>query len=70
MSSFVADPRVKIVEATLKLIPEEGKNIFDVLAESKPTGFVRLIVNPDNTADMVIHQEEPVSGVEVHTIGG
>jgi hypothetical protein len=64
------DNRVKVVEAGFDIVPEEGKSIFDILAEAKPTGFVRITIKPDNTAYVVLHEEAPLEGVEITTIGG
>jgi hypothetical protein len=65
-----ATPSVHVTEAGIDIVPEEGKNIFDVLAEAKPTGFLSITIRPDNTAYMLLHQEAPIEGVEEVTIGG
>jgi hypothetical protein len=65
-----AKPSVHVTEAGFDIVPEEGKSIFEVLAEAKPTGFISITIKPDNTAYMLLHQEAPVEGVEVVTLGG
>lgn len=58
MTTAHSNVGTRIVEAAVTITPEPGVDIYDALISAELRGFRSITVHDDNTATVVLYQED------------
>jgi hypothetical protein len=49
----------RLVEASMRIIPEPDMSIYTAIQQAELAGYTAIEVHPDNTATVIFHRETP-----------